>query len=90
MRVVCLAVLLMLSGWQLLQAPTVQAAPFAYGQSNSGERAESSSDAARIAQQRFGGQVVKVQTQGEGKKRKYKVRLIFDDGRVKDVTVQGQ
>lgn len=53
-------------------------------------QASSSSEAARIAQDRFGGQVLKVKAQGEGKTRKYKVRLLLDDGRVKEVTIQGQ
>jgi len=72
-----------------LYLPQVEAAVWHQGPMQDGQ-ASSSSEAAQIARDRFGGQVLKVQAQGEGKKRKYKVRLLLDDGRVKEVTIQGQ
>lgn len=50
--------------------------------------ARSSGEAASIAKQRYGGEVLKVQLQGEGRDRKYKVRLLLDNGRVKEVTIK--
>ncbi|UTA46490.1 hypothetical protein L1F30_09915 [Simiduia sp. 21SJ11W-1] len=49
--------------------------------------ASSSAEAARIAQARYGGKVLKVKREQDG--RRYKVRLLLDDGRVKDVVVKG-
>lgn len=49
--------------------------------------ANSSAEAARIAQSRYGGKVLKVKREKDG--RRYKVRLLLDDGRVKEVVVKG-
>lgn len=88
MRTVFLLLLLLLAV-DLCRPTQVLAAPVKYAQEKA-NRAASAAEAADIARQRYGGEVLKVQTLGEGKSRKYKVRLLTDDGRVREVMIKGQ
>jgi uncharacterized membrane protein YkoI len=50
--------------------------------------ADSAGEAAQMAQAKYGGQVLKVKQEQDG--RRYKVRLLLDDGRIKEVTIKGK
>lgn len=52
-------------------------------------RASSESEAARIAQQRYGGKVLSVQSRRTDNGVVYRVKLLLEDGRVKTVTIRG-
>lgn len=78
MRLWILVLLLGLAG--AVPAVQAQVLPVQYAQD---QAAASPSEAASIAQRRYGGEVLKVQKKGKH----YKVRLLTDDGRVKEVKV---
>ncbi|MBB3168662.1 PepSY domain-containing protein [Simiduia aestuariiviva] len=67
------------------QSVEAQSAVLLYAQAD--HVAGSSAEAARLAQARYGGKVLKVKRDKDG--RRYKVRLLLDDGRVKDVVIKG-
>lgn len=90
MRALMLLLILVNAGWLLVLPQPTQAAIMTYEKHSDAGAAESSSEAARMAQERFGGTVLKVKAEGDGKNRKYRVRLLLDDGRVKEVTIRGR
>lgn len=68
---------------------TVTAQPVAISMAKKDKGAASSSgEAAQIAQARYGGQVLKVTQEQDG--RRYRVRLLMDDGRIKEVSIKGK
>jgi len=60
-----------------------------YSQSNN-TKAISAQQAARIAKNKFGGKVLKVNNSGSKKKPSYRVKLLKDNGHVISVNVDGQ
>ena len=71
----------------LSELVSAQPASVHYAKNDQGA-AGSASEAAQMAQARYGGKVLKVKQEQDG--RRYKVRLLLDDGRVKEVTIKGK
>lgn len=89
MRTVFLLLFLLMAVDVSLPVQAAAGAPIKYAKEKQ-QGAGSAAEAADIARQRYGGEVLKVQTLGEGKNRRYRVRLLTDDGRVREVTIKGE
>lgn len=53
------------------------------------QRASNAAEAARIAKQRYGGKILKVDAVRTGDGVLYRVKILLDNGRVKTVTIAG-
>ncbi|MEX1032258.1 MAG: PepSY domain-containing protein [Cellvibrionaceae bacterium] len=52
-------------------------------------KASSAAEAARIAQRRYGGKILKVETERTDDGVRYRVKILQDDGRVRTVVISG-
>ncbi|MCW8195310.1 hypothetical protein F6455_10980 [Proteobacteria bacterium 005FR1] len=73
------------SGLQVVAGGPKLAPAFAVKQ----QRASSAAEAARIAKQRYGGKILKVDAVRTGDGVLYRVKILMDNGRVKTVTIAG-
>lgn len=87
----CLVALSLLGGFSAASAAPspamklVAPARFVYQ-----SKASSAAEAARIAKQRYGGKILSVSEQKTDSGKRYRVKLLLDNGRVKTVVIQGQ